>query len=166
MGLDITVYSKVKLAAVQGVDANREPLSDEDFAESLYVDKNFPSACPEFHNGTVVTHDGECQHFRAGSYGGYNEWRDKLAKLAGYASAASVWRNPEPGPFVELINFSDCEGTIGPSVCAKLAKDFAEFQPKVDALPDSFDASYFRERYADWRAAFELAAGNGIVVFH
>ncbi len=112
--------------------------------------------------------------FRAGSYGGYNKWRNELAKLAGYPQrplvdrrgvrelhAQGAWET-DSGPFWELINFSDCEGSIGPKTSAKLAKDFAEHQTKAEAHPDE----WFRELYAEWRKAFEMAADGGVVTFH
>ena len=63
-------------------------------------------------------------------------------------------------PFYELINFSDCEGFIGPKTSAKLAKDFAAWQEKAG------ERGWFSEKYAQWRAAFELAANGGVVQFH
>ena len=61
-----------------------------------------------------------------------------------------------------MINFSDCEGVIGPKTSAKLAKDFAEFQAQADAHPDD----WFRDLYTTWRRAFELASDDGAVGFH
>lgn len=114
--------------------------------------------------------------FRAGSYGGYSQWRDQLAEMVGLpevmlesyglsrpSHAAAIWgERYTPGPFAELINFSDCEGVIGTAVSAKLAADFAEWQAKADAHDDD----WFREKYADWRKAFEMAADGGCVEFH
>lgn len=109
--------------------------------------------------------------FRAGSYSSYSQWRDDLAKLAGYPEvdddteefkhAAEAW-TWDAGPFWALINFSDCEGTIGPDTSAELAGDFAEFQEQVDA----HESEEFRELYAEWRIAFETAADGGAVNFH
>lgn len=55
-----------------------------------------------------------------------------------------------------------CEGVIGSSVSAKLAKDFADFQKDADAHEDR----NFREKYAEWRKEFEMAADDGAVSFH
>jgi len=105
--------------------------------------------------------------FRAGSYGGYNEWRNDLAILAGHESAKEAWNSGAKGrPFFELIHFSDCEGVMNSLVCAKLAKDFADNQAKVDAMTDCDDGNWFKEKYAEWRRAFEMAADNGAVEFH
>lgn len=98
--------------------------------------------------------------FRAGSYGGYNDWRSQLAKLAGVEE--NILTNDNTTPFAELIYFSDCEGFIGPIVSAKLAKDFAEFHEKAEDVDDE----YFFSLYCDFRQAFEMASQNGCVYFH
>jgi hypothetical protein len=41
-------------------------------------------------------------------------------------TAEQVWAARPEGPFVELIDFADNEGMIGPRAAAKLAKDFAD----------------------------------------
>lgn len=75
--------------------------------------------------------------------------------------AASAWA-ATGGPFWELINFSDCEGVLGPATSAKLAGDFATWQEKADQHPDEA----FRVLYARWRKACEMAADGGALVFH
>jgi hypothetical protein len=171
MGLDITWYRGLSKAAEnEGRDASGYPL--DGFA-SFYRNPDFPGRADDISDEAVYRYE-EVDGFRAGSYGGYNDWREELAKLAGYLPVshsrfgsvemrhdAAVWR-AEGGPFFELIHFSDCEGVIGAAVSAKLAADFAEHQPKADAHPDD----YFRERYAKWRRAFEKAADRGCVNFH
>lgn len=177
MGLDITAYSR--LAKVDAVfDAGGEPIDPqtrEPIAEDYYRPRE--NAHHDRADGIeprCVYRYGKAIGHHAGSYGGYNRWREQLAELAGWPKtsyeqygtqwpswAASAW-NAESGPFWELINFSDCEGTIGPKHCAKLAKDFAGHQAKADAHDDE----RFRKLYAEWRAAFELAADSGAVSFH
>lgn len=108
------------------------------------------------------------------SYGGYNVWRENLAKLAGYpltdyeenwikqCHAAGAW-DVEEGPFHELIHFSDCEGTLGPVVCAKLAKDFEEFMSKAESDPE-FEP--YLEGYKQLAAACKRAGEeNGALRF-
>jgi hypothetical protein len=182
MGLDIAAYRGLTRAA-EGEGLHPEYAEEADYEHGwfrLYKNDEFPGRAGEIDDEGIYRATEEFG-FRAGSYSGYNEWRDQLAALVGHPSekhvvaasehlmlgdrwshAASVWNNPAPGPFMELINFSDCEGTIGTTVSAKLAKDFADWQEKADAHEDE----WFREKYADWRKAFEMAADNGCVVFH
>lgn len=176
MGLDIYACRQVKLAPVQGFDADGDPLDENGIR--LYVNPDFPGRCDEWPNGTVMLDDRERQYFWGRGYGTYNLWREELAKLAGWplteyeervfgdhyekksAHAAGAWA-AESGPFWELINFSDCEGAFGTATCKKLAQDFAEFQPKADAHP----IGWFRDSYAKIRAAFECGADGGLVEF-
>lgn len=161
MGLDISVYRNVG------------PTTDPD-------DRFYANNDPEFAGRSAGLPEGPIKGelvfgFRAGSYSGYGEWRNQLAELAGYPAkrhipgfkpaedsyAAGAWATTQ-GPFWELIHFSDCEGTIGPVVSAKLAKDFADFQDRADEHGDD----YFRKKYAEWRRAFETASDSGAVDFH
>lgn len=163
MGLDITAYSKLK--AVRP----RPKYEDESgYAESLEsLPPNHASQADRMEGMEPKTWyrvEGKTFGFRAGSYSGYNRWREWLAELAGHGSPQNVWNNPKPGPFVELINFSDCEGTIGPVVSAKLAKDFAEWDDRAKAA-DKADG-YDYGKYREWRKAFEMAADGGAVTFH
>lgn len=179
MGLDITAYGKITpLDCVFDSDGEpidpktREPLDGLEYFQAN-VNQDFPDRSKDIADNGVYTYETSTG-FRAGSYGGYNNWRESLAKLAGYAPEeedrygskrmrhdAGAWSKTS-GPFWELILFSACEGTIGPKVSAKLAKDFADYQTKADAHEDE----YFRSKYAEWREAFEMAANNGAVDFH
>lgn len=174
MGLDITYYKNLKEIACV-FDADGEPIDTKtgDPLEEYFqphVNKDFPTRADGLKDKAV--YEGEhVGGFRAGSYGGYNQWREQLAELAGYAPAesgdrgirfdAGAWAAGS-GPFFELINFSDCEGVIGATISAKLAKDFAEFQSKADAHEDE----WFKKLYAEWRTAFETAQQFGAVDFH
>lgn len=171
MGLDITAYRKLEAALAQGFDADGEPLQMG--AVRFYRNGDFPGRADDI-DESVIYVPSESFEFHAGSYGGYNQWREQLAELAGYplgeyvqwgvaaeSRCVACWSGAK-GPFSELINFADNEGVIGASVSAKLAKDFAEHQAKADAHPDE----RFRDRYADWRLAFEMAANSGAVSFH
>lgn len=163
MGLDITAYGKI-----ERIEPQPEYEDTPDDVARLCANPDFPGRADDVKDGYYTY--GERIRFAAGSYGGYNAWREQLAELAGYPAvlhdskmlcAAGAWE-AVAGPFWELIEFADNEGTIGAAVSAKLAKDFAEFQPKADAHPDD----WFSDRYAHWRRAFELAADGGAVRFH
>lgn len=173
MGLDITAYSKLEQVDDAVFDEDADETIDRVTGEKIdaflpCVNPDFPTRADNLVDRGAYRVTGNPLSFRAGSYGGYNLWRDELAALAGFPDsgakrghAESAWKAAS-GPFYELINFSDCEGTIGPLTSAKLARDFAEYQAKADAHPDA----YFRELYRMWRKAFELAANDGAVDFH
>jgi hypothetical protein len=177
MGLDITAYTKTtKVDCV--FDADGEPIDPqtrqplEDYARPC-CNPAFTEVAEGLDSEQVFSYE-DAFGFRAGSYGGYSNWRETLAKVAGYPAleterygskymshSTGAWE-ARVGPFAELINFSDCEGVIGPKTSAKLAKDFADFQEQADAQGDSD----WQERYTSWRKAFEMAADSGFVSFH
>lgn len=160
MGLDIRAYSNLKngVARQDNSDSDDDDFEDSDLIQ-LYDNVHFPGRAEGIDCNLAYEYD-DSMGFRAGSYSGYGHWRHQLAQLAGYDGAEDAWKKIN-GPFWELINFSDCEGTIGPVVSAKLAKDFADFQEKADAHQDK----YFRSSYEYWRTAFEMAKENGAVCF-
>lgn len=178
MGLDITAHQNVTFVDCvfdAGGDAI-DPVSREylDDVRLINVNRDFPSRSDELKDGACFTSD-KAYGFRAGSYSGYNWWREELAKLAGYPLVeyhdgiragqmrhdAGAWKSTG-GPFWELILFSDCEGCVGPKTSDKLAKDFADFQERADKHEDD----RWRALYAEWRKAFEMASQNGLVDFH
>lgn len=182
MGLDITAYSKLEMVdVVYDADGDpidpvtREPLGypDTDLAR-VYVNPDFPERADGLARGYYLY--GETLGFRAGSYSYYSRWREELAGLAGYPESpgegllasrhprsSGVWQSDGGGPFWELINFSDCEGAIGPETSAKLAKDFADFRERLSREAVSFG---FTEGYDNFEQAFRLAADGGAVCFH
>lgn len=160
MGLDISAYRQAKKLDAAQLDENGEPVDYVRIAYGRVFDNtDFPGRNDGLENGYYSAAEGMV--FRAGSYGGYNRWRDELAQLVGAPGASAyLGESGRSGPFAELINFSDCEGTIGPVTSAKLAKDFADFQHVAG------ETGYFAESYALWRKAFEMAADGGFVDFH
>ncbi len=184
MGLDISAYKRItKLDCV--FDADGEPI-DPATREGLnydfrpYVNHDFPGRADGIEDQAVYI-AGDSMGFRAASYGGYNAWREELAKLAGYPAVAVDRYNTgnvqmrhdygafqaTEGPFWEAINFSDCEGTIGSTVSAKLAKDFAEWDDRAKQHGESIEQpNFFYSKYQEFREAFEMAADGGAVHFH
>lgn len=179
MGLDISSYRKLtKLDCV--FDEDGEPIDpvtreDVDYDMYAYLNPDFPGREGQIEGKTIYRAE-ESDGFRAGSYGFYNNWREDLAQLAGYAPIKverygqvserhdeAAWQ-VEAGPFLEMIVFSDCEGVIGAEVCAKLAKDFAEFDEKAKYFKGRVNGFY--ELYEKWKAAFEMGADEGAVQFH
>lgn len=181
MGLDIAAYSK--LTKIEGkTNEDGEPLDpktgevmDWNCYTHLYPNPHFQERAGSITEGNYTFEDQ--MGFRAGSYSGYNYWREQLAKMAGYPAIevekygnkeirhdAGAWEKTE-GPFWELICFSDCEGIVGTEDCVKLAKDFAENQEKVGSMDDG-NPHGFAAKYSEWRKAFELASDGGCVDFH
>ena len=188
MGLDITAYSNLKFSENQ----------DPDDYDNIRIWKNssFPDHCELEEGSYEETIDTRGHQFRAGSYSGYNTFRNVLAQCTLGVKADRVWEDVDNyayKPFFNLINFSDCEGIIGPKYSAELYRDFVDnrdrfirnLKQEIDftketenplALEPEFilddfnindmDIQYYIEQYDNWTLAFELAKDHGIVQFH
>jgi hypothetical protein len=173
VGLDIIYYNSFTEAEIK-CNGNVEDYIEEHYDDlyelgfrSLY--RNSFGTADDVPDHVVIS--GESQHFRAGSYSGYNWWRNKLAEVIHGVSAEKIWKNLElynNAPFFELLHFSDCEGVIGPAVSAKLAKDFRDHKDLIHSEKNSniheYD-EYFTSTYDNFMEAFETAAEGGFVKF-
>ncbi len=153
MGLDVTAYKNIEW--LEPISPEKDESSDYDLRIVL---DDFKERASDIKDGYYSYTDE--YGFRAGSYGGYNSWRNELAVLAGFESAKDAW-SKDSGPFWELINFSDCEGTLGTLTCKKLLFDFKEFYSKAEKI-----GGWFFESYKQWTKGMELAAENGCFCFH
>lgn len=178
MGLDITAYRKLtKLDVLFDEDGEPvDPTTREPVKNYVRVRANhdFPGREQGLEDRAAYAYE-DADSFWSGGYSRYNHWREELAELAGYPlteytqyGATSMRRDAaawaglcEGKPFVELVNFSDCEGVIGPVVAAKLAKDFAEWSERAAQRGDDF-----YQKFDEWRRCFEFAADGGAVCFH
>ncbi len=89
MGLDITAYSKLKKLDVV-FDASGEPIDPvtrevlpwQGYMQAC-VNSDFPGRAGSLEHGACYSYESSIG-FCAGSYSGYNAWREALATLAGY----------------------------------------------------------------------------------
>lgn len=162
MGLDIVAHSKIE--PVTDLPEDEDDRYEAGFIRA-YVLTGFDQSLRGLEDGQWYRSTGDTLHFCAGSYSGYNHFREALSRAVYDVDPATVWANPDAyrdRPFFELINFADNEGTIGPEAAADLAADFDEW---ADTVHERLDDDYYRAKYDEWRAAFHLAAGSGLVNF-
>lgn len=168
MGLDISAYSKVRVVKNHALSSDEEVESVWNgqnrmlYVQSFWADRALP-----FKNQDEVTSTGEYGSMRAGSYSGYNSWRNTLCQTINGVSSDFLYDNEEKfigTPFYELINFSDAEGTLGTEVAKKLLNDFETHLPKMIEV-HGLD-SYFVNKYQEWIDMFKLASDDGVVIFH
>lgn len=170
MGLDISYYKLVKeIPRKEDDDLHYE--NDE-----IIIEKQpFKLQLGTLKEESVYEMD-YIDSFASGSYGGYNGWRNRLYSLVYSGNIDDYWEktsniidekytkkletNIETMPFLELINFSDCEGIIGPEICEKLSKDFQEYD---ELMKDGMD-SYDYELYCDFKNAFNEE--KCVMLFH
>lgn len=171
MGLDCTAYEKIELTdehepSERSTDGKHAWCYVDDHIQ-IY-DNGFTASMAGLLPGRCYLASGERFGWRAGSYGGYNTFRALLSNAAIGVSPEKVWRDPvayQGAPFFELVNFSDCEGQIGPQACEALHADFTEH---IDKLREAFGSAdgYYQEKLDDWVRAFTIAAPHGLVDFH
>lgn len=162
MGLDITAYSNLNPVGkhTDGWCENEEHVvayAYNDFPKSFRGipvlgerDRMLLGGCFE------MTDETEKLAFCAGSYSGYNAWRDDLKQQF------NPGVDPE-APFFELIWFADNEGVISSEASTDL---LADFQKHADLYQPSRHEEFFRAKYACWTKAAELAATAGLIDFH
>jgi hypothetical protein len=175
MGLDITVYENVDFDSFVDEDEIAEEMEDDMY--HIYVVYDPLNQSDGIKSGYYNV-DGYSKSFRAGSYSGYNMFRSILCESYYGFPAKELWEKMAQGdsmkgePFVEMINFSDCEGVIGPKTSAKLYEDFvaheSDFEKFINehSMITSDYKRYYIEKYKDWMEAFKIASNNGFVDFH
>ena len=168
MGLDILAFERVTLTDEHPVeDEEGNYCGDADDHYPIYAQGDYQKQLGGLLPNRCYDTSGKTFHFRAGSYSGYSAWRDALSIAGLGVPSMRVWQEPATWsicPFYELINFSDCEGVIGPSMAYKLARDFRiqreTVRPRLLA-----QGAWYAELYDLWQEAFELAANTGMVRF-
>lgn len=169
MGLDISVL----MNAVFVGPPNRESRGDLEYI-GVY-DTLFPERADGYKCGM---YEGQRGHrFRAGSYSGYNTYRNLVSEAMLGAPAEVVWKHEEKykdNPFWLQVNFADNEGTIGPKTSKILSdayndpKNRAKFEAFLKTrFVDQADVKWELESWDDWALAFKQASeSNGLVSFH
>jgi hypothetical protein len=184
MGLDISAYSRLKAVGKHVKDPalnQGEPggLDDWCYYEDhvrAYAYDTFPASflgipilgTKQSYDGSTlllggcfqITDETRTHDFQAGSYSGYNLWRDDLRDQFNPGTDPAE-------PFYELLWFADNEGCIGGLAALALLADFREhadrYAPSID--PEWIQGQAMR-KYQDWTRACELAADGGLIRFH
>ena len=172
MGLDIMYISNVK------TQDELLGLGSELFEEFTFgVEDAFKERCHSFPlkkgiGKVYLTAESVSDSFRAGSYRGYNTFRDLICRAAHGISAEEFWSSGKywgSEAFGALIDFSDCEGTICYSVAAELYRDFKEyktiFKKYIKENCDTEDSRYYIDKYNEWMDALKIASNKGLVIF-
>lgn len=151
MGLDVTAYKNIKIVE------DEEP-------EYYFSNTGFPqSNMNDLENKEIQIDFDEEFDFRAGSYGGYNKFRNELCISINKISAEELWASKdETLKFYWLINFTNCDGYIGTSYCEILYDEFCKYEEEVKEKLNE----YWHQSYDNFKEAFRLASGDGLVSFH
>lgn len=169
MGLDISTLMHPRWAGPSGKDENgdwRDEPKDEngEWARQVWNNRDFPNHIDGRRAGFYFGEMGEA--FCAGSYSGYNRVRADICRLAFGVDPDAVWADADrfrDEPIYPLINFSDCEGAIGPETSKRLADALDALAPRFGEMRDEWSET----RAEMFRRAFRQAAeSDGFVLFH
>jgi hypothetical protein len=163
MGLDVRGYSNIELVGSISEEGWEVICDSELIYMHPYYIEEFPEATEGLQAKGLYLY-GDTEDSRISSYSGYNTWRDTLSHAILGVPAETVWGDPDAfagKPFVELINFSDCDGMMGTKVCAKLYEDFMKYNPRIDIM----DEDWFVDIYEIFIMVFNLGRKNGCVEF-
>lgn len=169
MGLDITAYRGLEKVREVGDDDEPGDIAYDSGWVLPYENPDFPGRLEGLEKGLYYK-AAETFEFRAGSYSGYNLWREHLATMVGI-KLPDFWGGYDASkPFAELIHFTDCDGTIGPVASARIAADFDKHAGRAIEFADEVqrrtgEGEWFLEKYRAWHKAFKLAADHGCVRF-
>lgn len=163
MGLGIIAFEKAKMISAD-FSANVKDLEYEGEGEAFRVKINPHFSSHDHLTDGIYVCEGRMIEFNSGSYGTYGGFRRDLCLLAHGVEPKIVWENPEmyeTGDFYGLINFSDCEGAIGPTTAGKLYWDFKRHREAYLLQSNEWDA----EIYDYWMKAMEYASNDGLLIF-
>lgn len=181
MGLDVTFFERVEFVgehATEWIDA--DGVTRECDHRVAYTSGGFPRTEAGVPSGQHFEESGESLHWSL-NYAGYSMFRACLLHTvrpdlvtAENPYYPRVWTDEitaeefQSWPFNELIWFSDCEGTYGPEVAAKLLSDFRKHEHRIDSSAlELFPAwgSMFGKLYREYMAGLEIVGDQGLVTY-
>lgn len=165
MGPQFNVFSKLSKMKMEEVRLYEDGTPEEDRVTSFYSNPQFPAHISGLDSNIFYRCNGKKLLFGADTYEEYNEFKNHLAKIVGFNSPEELWKSGNPIFFVELIYFSNCEGTIGPIVCKKLYNDFRDnFSRAEEYFSKIENSKKFWVHYQNWCKALLAASNNGAIL--
>ena len=163
MGLDMRAYENAELVPEKLLPEDEDERYDS-FAH-VWLNGNFPAEIGLV--GGWYKTSGESFSWRAGSYSGYNQFRRMLAEMFDDRTDEDYWyEDADPTwPFFELINYSDCEGAMGPQAIQNVGADFTEYAGLWTATYGGrMDWDWMNQKYAEWTKGTTIAK-HGLIIF-
>ena len=165
MGPQFNVFGKLKKLELSEIKLYEGDKPLEKNVASFYSNPEFPAHISGLDSELFYKCNGKRMLFGAATYIEYGEFKNHLAKIAGFETAEKLWTSGVPTFFLELINFSNSVGTIGPVICQKLysdSKDNYEIAEKYFINLDNGEK--FWMHYQNWCKALHVAKQNGAIL--
>lgn len=160
MGVVIRAYSSINLLDAT-FDKEEEEATYRNSGRFVDIDFVVPKVLPQFPGAADdIVGDGVYGYSKSTimasmSCSGYNDWRREIL-------AAHKIREFEDSDFMELINFSDCEGAFGSATCVALANTFKRHHTWAQHPGRPF---WFYPVYKSMMDGFIAAGERGMVCF-
>jgi hypothetical protein len=178
MGLDIRAISKIATKRTDPEQYEFNELMDAEIGQ-FYINPDFASHTSDYglEPGVVdyiQTDESTTESLRAGSYSGYNKFRNLLSLAVLGVKAETAWENVNTysdKPLWDIINFSDCEGAIDASTSEKLRGQFQScrtvFEDYITKDTDigDMDTEHYMETYDGMIKCFALGSEDGVVIY-
>ena len=164
MGVNVSGISNITLTEEEGLFYLETPTDKTKYTNIHNYDEGWYDK----------SHESTDHVFRAGSLGGYHQFRNLLVLSVYECSTEYIWDNEEDyiaAPFIEIINFTDHEGFFGPVVANRLYNDFKVYASRFakyvySNIEDVDDRNDMIIIYDNWIKALKEAKNNGILIFH
>ena len=182
MGLEIYATSNIVIKHLEPDVYSFNELLDAELG-SFYINHDFESHISEYipesdlDEGVVEyahTNESVNDSVSMGSYSNYNTFRNILSESVLKVSAEQAWEKPSKyckKPLWDIINFSDCDGSMDASTSSKVYKDLKKsrslFKIYISNLNSigEMDKEYNINLYDELTRCFKLGANNGIIIF-
>jgi hypothetical protein len=166
MGLQIVVYSKLEKMELEEVCLCEDGSPEDITVTSFFSNPLYPSHIGGLESQDFYKCKGKMLTFNAGEANEYLEFKNHLAIIAGYKSLEHALNTKNPGYFLELLRFSNEEGTIGPIISNKLFLDFNDCLPIARKhLLTKIDGRSYWNLYNNWLAGLTCAKEDGAILF-
>lgn len=131
---------------------------------SFKANPNFPAHLSGIDENKKYVCRGKIISFQSGNHELFLEFKNHLAKIAGFENYEQIWKLKPLGYFVEFIYFTDVQGSIGPIIGSKLYKDFFDnFQNAKKYFETVENGHTFFIFYSNWKKAFYFAKNHGAI---
>ena len=166
MSLQIIIYNKLEKMELSDVC-----LCEDGSPEDMKVISFFSNPMYPVHIVGLDSHEfykchGKILSFSAGTENQHLEFKKHLAIIAGYHNLEHALSSNNPGFFLEFLNFSNSEGTIGPIISYKIYQDFLDCEKIAKKyFSTKIEGKFFWDLYTAWHKAFTYAKEEGAILF-
>lgn len=165
MSLQIIIYSQLEKVELSEVCLADDGQPNDEKITSFFSNPLFPNHIHGLNSQEFYKCNGKMLAFDAGSKEEYIEFKKHLAVISGFKNLDEALKS-DVGFFIELLKFSESEGTIGPAIANKLYLDFSDCEQVAKKyLLTKMNGKFYWDLYNRWHKGLTFAKDNGAVLF-